>query len=156
MNGVIVKGHNGDRSVFAERGFKKDEIIFPFRGKIYHRADNPRGLYAQLNHYLQIGPNEYLGPTRSADNFVNHSCIPNCVVVVGEKVFLKAIRDIQPGDEITFDYSTTMVENGRWEMECKCGCPECRKKVGDFKKLPEDVKKKYIRLGVVPDYVRNS
>jgi len=60
-------------------------------------------------------------------------------------------RDIFKGQEITWDYSTTMDEDD-WELDCVCANALCRGKVRDFKYLPNELKSKYTHLGIVPDY----
>lgn len=62
-----------------------------------------------------------------------------------------AIKDIEKGEEITWDYSTTMDED-IWEMDCNCGSKKCRKRIRDFKYLPKEIKERYVKLGIVPDY----
>lgn len=61
-------------------------------------------------------------------DFFNHSCAPNS----GFKgqVFLVAMRDIAPGEEITFDYAMTISASVGsdvvFAMTCHCGAPNCR------------------------------
>jgi len=45
-----------------------------------------------------VGPD----PAEAGD-LVNHSCDPNCGLVGA--VLVVAMRDIEPGEEITFDYA---------------------------------------------------
>lgn len=52
------------------------------------------------------------------ENFVNHSCDPNL-----DRNHV-ALRDVEPGEELTVDYSQFSDEN--WEMECNCGSKNCR------------------------------
>ena len=55
---------------------------------------------------------------------VNHSCAPNCEASLEEgKIWILALRDIQPGEEITFNYGYDL-EDYR-EHPCHCGAPEC-------------------------------
>jgi uncharacterized protein len=63
--------------------------------------------------------------------FINHSCDPNCEAVIEDgRIFIEAIRTIQPGDEITFDYH--LVRPGPYRPEwakryaCHCGAANCR------------------------------
>ena len=60
---------------------------------------------------------------------INHSCEPNTISTGYGFEF--AIRDIQPGEEITDDYGLFNLEQG---FSCACGSPSCRKKI-----LPEDL-----------------
>ena len=58
-------------------------------------------------------------------NWVNHSCVPNSELVFQEnKVFLRAKRDILPGEEITVDYCETEEKNNL--VFCNCGSSKCR------------------------------
>ena len=53
--------------------------------------------------------------------FVNHSCEANCRSTGFD--FELAVRDIQPGEEITDDYGSLNVD---LEFECGCGAARCR------------------------------
>jgi hypothetical protein len=61
--------------------------------------------------------------------YINHSCNPNTIST--GYGFELAIKDIQPGEEITDDYGLFNLEQG---FSCACGSPYCRKKI-----LPEDL-----------------
>jgi SET domain-containing protein len=63
--------------------------------------------------------------------FINHSCDPNCEVVIERgRVFIDAARDIGPGEELSYDYSLSRDGDEDAEDEaryaCHCGAPECR------------------------------
>lgn len=63
--------------------------------------------------------------------FINHSCDPNCEPVIeSRRVFIEAIRTIQPGEELTYDYNLTRegTDDKETEMEyaCHCGAANCR------------------------------
>ena len=109
---------------------------------------------ASPDYAIQISEEQYLDPRTGHTIFLaNHSCHPNAGMVCDGSTFvLKAIRHIQPGDEVTWDYSTTM-DDGTWTMKCLCGEPSCRKLVGDYKDLPHDVRAKYRQLGVVLNFL---
>ncbi|MBN8706017.1 MAG: SET domain-containing protein [Bacteroidetes bacterium] len=53
--------------------------------------------------------------------FLNHSCHPAMMSLTHETEI--AIRDIQPGEELTCDYSTC---NIAFDLNCRCGAPDCR------------------------------
>jgi SET domain-containing protein len=66
---------------------------------------------------------------------VNHSCDPTCGLQGA--TILVARRDIEPGEELTFDYATCDAEPYD-EFECACGSSRCRGKVtGHDWTLPE-------------------
>ena len=98
---------------------------------------------------LQIGPNEYID-SQEPGVLVNHACFPNAGI--RNDRFLMAIQDILPGQEIFFDYSTTMDEDN-WTLECKCGSPNCRHIIKDFRYLPIDVQRKYLKLNIVQSFI---
>jgi hypothetical protein len=82
--------------------------------------------------------------------YVNHSCVPNAGIK--QHTQLVALRDISRGEEICYDYSTTMHEN-HWTMICKCGAPGCRKIVRDFRSLPEPLQRRYLDLEIVQPFI---
>ena len=56
--------------------------------------------------------------------FLNHSCAPNCEAELqNDRIWIIARRDIQPGEEITFNYGYDL-ENYR-DYPCRCGSPHC-------------------------------
>jgi uncharacterized protein len=56
--------------------------------------------------------------------FLNHSCAPNCEAIVDDgRVWIVASRDIQAGQEITFNYSYDLTDLE--EHPCRCGAPNC-------------------------------
>ena len=61
--------------------------------------------------------------------FINHSCDPNCKSTVeNRRVFIDAIRDIAPGEELTFDYKLDVSASAEQKKRyaCRCGSPKCR------------------------------
>ena len=142
---------NIGRAVFAAERIGAGEEILRFAGPfLRHEQTTPQTLA------VQVGPDRYLGASGGADDCVNHSCDPNAGLVVrddGRDVTLISVRDIAAGEEICFDYSTTMDEDD-FELDCACGSAACRGRVRDFKHLPDELKRKYAALGVVPAYNR--
>lgn len=63
--------------------------------------------------------------------FVNHACDPNCQAVNEEgRIFIEALRDIEPGTELLYDYA--LMREDRWKASwatlyaCRCGAPKCK------------------------------
>jgi SET domain-containing protein len=57
--------------------------------------------------------------------FINHSCDANCETREEEgRVWVTAIRNIAPGEEITYDYC--LYDGGDDEALCNCGARKCR------------------------------
>jgi len=153
MHDLYMKTTNKGNGVFTEKKFSAGECVIEFRGKLYTREHYIRNHNPDNNHYLQIDDDTYMGPSEDLDDYINHSCNPNCGIRHYESgIFLFALRDIEKHEEITFDYSTTMDED-LWEMECRCGEKECRGTVRDFKYLPKAVQKRYIEMQVVSPFI---
>lgn len=149
MNLEVRDGVHG-RGVWATEPIPAGTHLLDFRGPLLTAAETP-GRYA-----IQVGPDRYIGESDDLDDLVNHSCEPNCGVVIDDRgVRLVAIRDIAAGEELFFDYATTLDEDD-WTMPCRCGVPSCRGVVRDGKYLPDAVWDRYVALGIVPDYVRRS
>ena len=56
--------------------------------------------------------------------FLNHSCDPNCEAEEVEgRIWIKAIRDIVPGEELTYEYN---LHDSDDEADCHCGAAQCR------------------------------
>jgi SET domain-containing protein len=77
--------------------------------------------------------------------YINHSCDPNCETIIEDgRVFIDAIREIRPGEELGYDYQLT------WESTddpaelalyaCRCGAATCRGTMLD--PVPLDRKRK--------------
>lgn len=57
--------------------------------------------------------------------FINHSCDPNCETDESDgRVWIRAIRNIPAGAEITYDYC--LYDGGDDEAVCNCGAKQCR------------------------------
>lgn len=63
--------------------------------------------------------------------FINHSCDPNCDAVVEDgRIWIDAIRDIEPGEELAYDYAYVLNERhspaAKRRYPCRCGAANCR------------------------------
>jgi len=64
---------------------------------------------------------------RNVARYANHSCRPNAESDVRprlRKVFIRAIKTIKPGDEITYDYGTDYFKEYLKPIGCKCASCE--------------------------------
>jgi SET domain-containing protein len=64
--------------------------------------------------------------------YINHSCSPNCEAVNdGGRIFIEALRDIRPGEELTYDYLLETEEPMTPRLQtifgCNCGTRRCRR-----------------------------
>lgn len=63
--------------------------------------------------------------------FINHSCEPNCAAITEKRhVYIEALRNIEPGEELLYDYNLTRHDDDAPDLEeryaCHCGAPTCR------------------------------
>jgi SET domain-containing protein len=63
--------------------------------------------------------------------WINHSCEPNCEVVIeNARLYIEAIRDIAPGEELAYDYNFILPERHtpalKKRFPCRCGTESCR------------------------------
>ena len=136
-----IKDTKIGKAVFADKDYKKGDKVFSFKGETITKDE-----IIDPNHVIQISKDKYLDKSGDFDDYANHSCNPNCGIRGRDLI---AIRTIKKGDEITWDYSTTIDDD--WEMKCKCGESNCRRTVKRFDKIPD----RYIKLNIVPNYVRS-
>lgn len=137
---VIIKrtGRFG-RGVFAKQVIRKNEIIAKFDGPIYD-GDFDGWTDDILNHAIQFGHDRWRDSIGIA-RLINHSCDPNCGI---KRLFtVVAMRRIEKGEQITWDYEMTEKNDYGWRMKCKCRSPLCRKTIGDYRKMPRAIRKKY-------------
>jgi hypothetical protein len=63
--------------------------------------------------------------------FINHSCDPNCDAVVEDgRLWIETIRDVEPGEELAYDYAYELEERHtparKKQYPCNCGAAACR------------------------------
>ncbi|KAK8918168.1 Histone-lysine N-methyltransferase, H3 lysine-9 specific dim-5 [Metarhizium anisopliae] len=142
--GQFVDRYLGEVITSAEADRRRDASV------VYHRKDvylfaldkftDPQSLDARLKGPpLEVDGEFMSGPTR----FINHSCDPNMRIFarVGDHadkhihdLALFAIKDIQKGEELTFDYvdgasgDSEELEGKIEDMtKCLCGSSKCRR-----------------------------
>jgi hypothetical protein len=67
----------------------------------------------------------------NAARFINHCCDPNCEAVIdGRRIWIEAVRDIAPGDELCYDYLIERAADDPPDIDriyrCRCGARACR------------------------------
>ncbi len=133
------------RGLFAKAAIAAGETVVVKGGYVMTLAQRDKVGDVLGPSEIQITDDLFIGPATAAERegammHLNHSCAPN-LGLNGQIAFV-AMRDIQPGEELTFDYAMTDNEEDL-EMRCKCGAQTCRTIVTgkDWKRL--DLQKKY-------------
>jgi hypothetical protein len=117
------------RGVFAAASIAQGQRIAEIQGWLARDDELDDEWFA-----MQVGPDLWLCSLGDhLDDCINHSCEPNAGFVTGEPV-LFALRDIAAGEEIAWDYSTSIAEHG-WSLDCLCGAPTCRGIVRSWREL---------------------
>lgn len=141
------------KGVFAERDIIRGEVIHVLNGETLSMRD----LVARVNSGneniddpLQVGKRTYIDLDSISRTF-NHSCDPNAALRKRSELF--AIKEILKGEEITFDYSSTIAPT-EWRMKCGCGSAHCRGVLGDVLSIPKKDRTKYQKIGAFQTYMR--
>ncbi len=140
------------RGLFAAQAFATNESILRFTGPLIGLAEAIAKGDTEGNP-LQVGSADYID-LEAPGVFGNHSCEPNAGI--RNDVVLVALRPIAVGEEIRYDYSTTMWEEdvpGGWSMPCRCGSALCRGIVANFPTLPVELRARYLALGIVQRFI---
>lgn len=149
----VTESKNG-KGVFTDVEIPANTPILEVKGQIYKDKDIS---HLDPAYVLQVGYTSYIGPSGGVDDYVNHSCSPNCYLnIVGNRAILYSLYLIPRGAELTFDYSTSSTDTlDVWKMDCKCNSFKCRKVISGFQYLDENLKKEYISKGMVPMFLTN-
>lgn len=126
------------RGVFAVRRIRKDQRIIEYTGRIINSEEEARcyddsKMERHHTFLFKIDENTTIDATRrgSIARFINHSCDPNCEAVWEDRrIFVEAIKNMQPGVELTYDYAFEhdgpLTKKDREFYVCHCGARKCR------------------------------
>ncbi len=148
----MVTGTPLGRACVATKKIQKGEIICKFIGPIINtkQAIEKHGYDNCIP--LQIDEDAFIDLIEPYVCF-NHSCKPNAGIRNNGILF--ALADIKQGEEINYDYSTT-VDDILWGMDCRCGTKNCRKRISDFQSIPHARKEFYLTSNAVTAYLRDT
>jgi SET domain-containing protein len=118
----LIHGTGG----FAKQHIPRGANIIEYLGERIDKHESVRRCEANneyiftLNSEQDLDGNVAWNPARH----INHSCAPNCdAELENDRIWIVANRDIQAGEEITFNYGFDL-ENYR-EYTCRCGAADC-------------------------------
>ena len=110
--------------LFATRPIRKGLRIAEYKGRKLATKEANR-LEARGNRYLyEINSRWTIDgtPRGNIARYFNHSCNPNAEIYdVRHRVFIRTLRAIKPGEEITYDYGIDYLRNVIGRSNCKCG-----------------------------------
>jgi len=120
--------------VFTTRSFREGEVICFGDGVLYRETDEWDDEYSLVLPGYEPGPDGEEGPPLYLDltdqtRWINHSCEPNTEVdtkwnprTKTAVPFWIALRDIEAGEELFYDYAFS----AELAMRCLCGMKKCR------------------------------
>jgi SET domain-containing protein len=130
------------KGVFALRPIKKGERIIEYKGEMIDWDEAMRRHPhdpEQPNHTFYFSlDDDYVIDGKVGGNssrWINHSCGPNCEAELVEgrsrtRVYIYALRNIKPGEELFFDYGLIIDEPYTRQLKkdfaCWCGSANCR------------------------------
>jgi len=106
---------------------RKGARVVEYTGPRLRKSEADR-LYedSPITYLFGIGSRSIVIDGHGAAMFLNHSCNPNCETDETDgRVWIMAIRDIAPGEELTYDYC--LYDGDEDEAHCNCGAQNCRK-----------------------------
>lgn len=129
------------RGVYATARIPAGTPIIEYTGELISEAEGERR-YPTLPDGAEEAEHTYLltlDDTRVIDanvggnaaRFINHSCEPNCEPMpYGDHMWIVAVRDIRPGEELAYDYAIELDEPHtparKRRFPCRCGARTCR------------------------------
>jgi SET domain-containing protein len=134
----VRKSNIHGKGVYAIRPIKAGDRVLEYKGKIITwrkaLALHPHDP-SQPNHtfYFHLDDGHVIDGKQGGNStrWINHGCEPNLEAEQeGNRIFFKALRDIDIGEELFFDYAL-MIEGRKTakikkEYACLCGAPNCR------------------------------
>jgi uncharacterized protein len=126
------------RGVFARIPIPDGTRIIEYRGERIATAeaearypDDPAAAYHTF--LFALDDDRMVDASRGGNlaRWINHGCDPNCEVALeGGRLWIDAIRDIAPGEELRYDYNFILPVRHTATMKrrypCTCGAAACR------------------------------
>ena len=115
--------------LFATRPIKKNSRIAEYKGPLLDTKEATKAESGGNRYLYEISKRWTIDGTRRSNiaRYANHSCNPNADTYnVKLRVFIRALRNIKPGEEIVYDYGIDYLKNVIGRSNCKCS--RCRKR----------------------------
>jgi uncharacterized protein len=114
------------QGLFAEQAIRQGTKIIRYIGEKITHEESERRLAAGNVYVFGLDERYAIdGSTRkNTARYINHSCDPNCQTEqFGRLIWIVAIRDIQAGEELTYNYGYEL--NDEPTEPCHCGAKHC-------------------------------
>jgi hypothetical protein len=134
----------GGRGVFTCEKITVGELLAVFGGCVMPASDEIGDWSIQVDENLVIGHPPGTDAADDPSNYFNHSCNPNAGIK--GQIMLAAMRTIDGGEEITFDYAMVLSPSVGclpYRIDCNCGSSDCRGLVTDDDWRLPDLQRRY-------------
>src|SRR5262245_44211140 len=111
---------------FATMAIRAGDTVIEYIGERISKQESLKRCIDGNNYIFQIDDEFDIDGSIDSNlaRFINHSCAPNAEAQLdGEHIWIVALRDIAPGEEITFNYGYDLDDYR--EHPCNCGAPNC-------------------------------
>tara|TARA_B100000674_G_C37439184_1_gene733073 strand:+ start:99 stop:620 length:522 start_codon:yes stop_codon:yes gene_type:complete len=152
--------------VFALQDIKKGATIIEYIGEKVTRKEGDRRSEKRIKKYLnskktgsvyifELNQRYDIDGSFSYNKarFINHSCNPNCEVdIVKGRIWIKSIKRIKKGSELSYDYGYTFDKDDYKDHVCKCNARNCIGYIisqDDWKKYKNWKKREKIKLNKI-------
>ena len=143
---LIAHSKISGKGIFAARSARKGQLLLTMKGAIRHKRYRARVGLRWAKNWVAIGHDLWIDP-KFPIRYMNHCCEPNAGFRTPTRLY--ALRDIEAGEEITFDYSAVDPEL-HWSMPCNCEALICRASIRSIQFLPDHVYRRYLPYVPVP------
>jgi SET domain-containing protein len=130
---VASSGVHG-RGVYATEPISKGTRILEYAGQRISWEETSDDEDDPHTFIFGLASGEVINPEIGGNEsrWINHCCDPNCEAFEEEgRIFIYAKRDIEPGEELSYDYALEIDEpitkKSKKEFECLCGSRNCRR-----------------------------
>jgi SET domain-containing protein len=145
--GLIVRSSEVHAAgVFTTAPIKRRSKVVRYTGPIISKEEGDRIYeHRDITYLFSVGKDGNVIDGHGLAAFINHSCDPNCETdeIKGE-IWIIAVRDIRPGEELTYDYNLFDGEEND-PATCHCKSRHCRGSLyseGELRKRKRAAKKK--------------
>jgi uncharacterized protein len=117
---------------------RKNSLVVEYTGpRISKELADERYRNSPTTYLFGVGDGSMVIDGHGTAMFINHSCDPNCETDERDgKVWIIALRNIAPGEELTYDYN--LYDGDEDDARCNCGAGNCRQTMYS----PEEIRRR--------------
>jgi SET domain-containing protein len=124
FNGFLEVNHSPieGKGLFTNTHIPQGTFFFHISGEVISEEECIRRENEENNVYIFWNEDHYIDTSSTEKiKYINHNCASNCEIsdISDTRLYLRAVRDILPGEELTIDY-------GYDEIYDICSCDDCQ------------------------------